>query len=52
LQYKNGKNFINICYHKDEFGMDAKWQCHMAEVHVMELGAQLKAIKKGKYAKP
>jgi hypothetical protein len=25
LQYKNRKNFINLCYHKDDFGIDAKW---------------------------
>jgi hypothetical protein len=25
LQYKNRKNFINLCYHKNDFGMDAEW---------------------------
>jgi hypothetical protein len=25
LQYKNRKNFLNLCYHKDDFGMDAVW---------------------------
>jgi hypothetical protein len=25
LQYKNGKNLINLCYHKDDFGMDNEW---------------------------
>jgi hypothetical protein len=24
-QYKNTKNFINLCYHKDDFGMGAAW---------------------------
>ena len=24
-QYKNFKNFINICYHKDDFGLEAEW---------------------------
>jgi hypothetical protein len=24
-QYKNGKNFINLCCHKGDFGMDATW---------------------------
>jgi hypothetical protein len=23
-EYKNSKNFINLCYHKDDFGMDVK----------------------------
>ena len=24
-QYKNYKNFINLCYHKDDFGIDLEW---------------------------
>lgn len=24
-QYKNKKNFINICYHKTDFGVDCEW---------------------------
>ena len=24
-QYKNRKNFLNLCYHKDDFGMFAEW---------------------------
>jgi hypothetical protein len=24
-QYKNWKNFINVCYHKNGFGTDAEW---------------------------
>lgn len=24
-QYKNKKNFINICHHKHDFGLDAEW---------------------------
>ena len=24
-QYKNKKNFKNLCLHKKEFGIDAKW---------------------------
>ena len=24
-QYKNRKNFINLCYHKHDFGIDAEW---------------------------
>ena len=24
-QYKNKYNFINLCKHKDDFGLDAKW---------------------------
>jgi len=24
-QYKNRKNFINLCYHEDDFGMPAEW---------------------------
>lgn len=24
-QYKNKKNFINLCYHKADFGIDAEW---------------------------
>jgi hypothetical protein len=24
-QHKNRKNSINLCYHEDYFGMDAKW---------------------------
>ena len=24
-QYKNYKNFLNLCYHKDEFGLNAIW---------------------------
>jgi hypothetical protein len=24
-QHKNRKNFINLCYHKDDLGMDAEW---------------------------
>lgn len=24
-QYKNKKNFINICHHKDDFGLEAEW---------------------------
>ncbi|XP_050527828.1 uncharacterized protein LOC126897924 [Daktulosphaira vitifoliae] len=31
-QYKNKKNFINLCYHIDDFGFDAEWHffasCH------------------------
>jgi hypothetical protein len=23
-QYKNKKNFVNLCYDKDDFGMDAE----------------------------
>jgi hypothetical protein len=25
LQYINRKNLINLCYHKDDFGMDSDW---------------------------
>lgn len=24
-QYKNCKSFLNLCYHKDDFGIDAEW---------------------------
>ena len=24
-QYKNRKNFVNLCYHKDDFGISAEW---------------------------
>ena len=24
-QYKNGKNFLNLCYHRDDFGVSAEW---------------------------
>ena len=24
-QYKNRKNFINLCYHEDDFGVPAQW---------------------------
>ena len=24
-QYKNYKNFINLCHHKEDFGLDAEW---------------------------
>ena len=24
-QYKNRKNFINLCYHMDDFGVPAEW---------------------------
>ena len=24
-QYKNGKNFLNLCNHKDDFGVEAEW---------------------------
>lgn len=24
-QYKNKKNFVNICHHKHDFGLDAEW---------------------------
>lgn len=24
-QYKNRKNFLNLCYHKTDFGIDAEW---------------------------
>lgn len=24
-QYKNKKNFINLCYHKEDFEIDAEW---------------------------
>ena len=24
-QYKNCKNFINLCHHCDDFGLDAEW---------------------------
>ena len=24
-QYKNRKNFLNLCHHKDDFGLSAKW---------------------------
>lgn len=24
-QYKNFKNFLNLCYHKEDFGMEADW---------------------------
>ncbi len=24
-QYKNRKNFLNLCHHKDDFGMSAEW---------------------------
>ena len=24
-QYKNYKNFLNICYHKEDFGLEAEW---------------------------
>jgi hypothetical protein len=24
-QYKNHKNFINLCYHKNDFGIEAEW---------------------------
>ena len=25
LQYKNRKNFLNLCHHKDDFGVKAEW---------------------------
>ena len=37
--YKNRKNFGNLCYHEQDFGMPAAWHFlphHMARVHVME----------------
>ena len=24
-QYKNRKNFVNLCYHKEDFGVQAEW---------------------------
>lgn len=27
-QYKNRKNFSNLCHHKDDFGMEAEWHFH------------------------
>ena len=24
-QYKNHKNFISLCHHRDDFGLDAQW---------------------------
>jgi hypothetical protein len=24
-QYKNCKNFINLCHHKEDFGIEAEW---------------------------
>ena len=24
-QYKNTKNFINLCHHEDDFGMPTEW---------------------------
>ena len=24
-QYKNQKNFVNLCYHKEDFGVQAEW---------------------------
>ena len=24
-QYKNRKNFLNLCHHKADFGVDAEW---------------------------
>ena len=24
-QYKNYKNFINLCHHKEDYGLDAEW---------------------------
>ena len=24
-QYKNMKNFLNLCHHKDDFGVKAEW---------------------------
>ena len=34
LQYKNGKNFLNLCHHKDDFGVKAQWH-FSATSHVM-----------------
>jgi hypothetical protein len=45
LQFKNRKNFINLCYHEDDFGMDAEWH-FFAMLHSKDacdgLGVQLK----------
>ena len=38
LQYKNRKNFLNLCHHKDDFGVKAEWHfqpLHMERGHVM-----------------
>ena len=37
-QYKNRKNFLNLCHHKDDFGVKAEWHfqpLHMEKGHVM-----------------
>ena len=26
-QYKNYKNFLNLCLHRDDFGIEAEWIC-------------------------
>jgi len=53
-QYKNCKNFSNLCYHEKDFGVKAEWhflQPHTVRVShfVMELEALLKRSSKEKF---
>ena len=44
-QYKNFKNFVNLCKHEDDFGLSAMWsflQLHTGNPHVMGLEVQSK----------
>jgi hypothetical protein len=53
LKVKSTKN-ISLCYHKDDFGMDAKWYFYAmshGKVHVTGLEEQLKARNTRKFAK-
>ena len=43
-QYKNHKNFINLCHHEEDFGVCAELQLLMAKVLVMDLMPLLNAL--------
>jgi hypothetical protein len=53
-QYKNRRNFINFCYHKDDFDVDIEWH-FFAPSHSKGacdgIGQTMKASKKSKAAK-
>jgi hypothetical protein len=43
---KTGENFINLCYYKDDFGMDAEWHfvTSHGKVACDGIGEQLKGV--------
>ena len=43
-QYKNHKNFINLCHRQQDFTMDAEWIFFATSHHAMVLGDLLNVI--------